>query len=40
MFLVDYKPLDKSEVEGVRWWGNFASVSEPNLEPASAGDLT
>ena len=28
MFLDDYKPLDKSEVEGV-----FASASERNSEP-------
>ncbi len=32
MFLVDYKPLDKSEFEGVMV-GYFASVSEPNSEP-------
>ena len=31
---------DKSEVEGADDGGIFASVSERNSEPASAGDLT
>ena len=39
-FSVVPQQRDKSEFEGVRWWGNFASVSERNSKPRNAGRRT